>query len=165
MNAKLVAIALVLLVVGGIATEALAGLMWSNTTTSPAAPTYVDSVVMDSFAFSGDNSATLNLREGGNATSILTSYKVTDSNGDSYFLSSWSNQTIQPSAVVSEEILISDLCPSCSISGAAFTFVSGHSYTVSLYALDGNQFSFEIARKHFTYQVNLSIGFGANGQG
>ncbi len=162
MNTRLVAIAIILLIVGGIATEALAGLMWTSTT-GPSTPIYVDSVLMDSFAFSGNNSATLDLRESGNATSTLTSYRVTDSNGDSYSLLSWSNQTIQPSTVVSEDILIGDSCPSCSLSGTAFTFVSGHSYTISVYALDGNQFSFEVARKHFTYQVNLSIGFGASG--
>lgn len=166
MNQRLVAIGIVVLIVGGIATEALAGLMWPDTTqpTTPTTPTYVDSVVMDSVAFSSNSSATLDLREGGNATATLTSYQVSDSNGDTYSLTAWSSPAIPPSTVVVADILIGSSCSSCTLSGTAFTFTSGHSYVVSVYAQDGNQFSFPVTRKQFTYQVNLSIGFGTSGQ-
>lgn len=165
LNPKLVAIAIVGLIVGGFATEALAGLMTPGTTnpTNPATPTYVDSVLMDSIAFPNNSSATLYLREDGNATTTLTSYDVSDSLGDSYLMTTWSSPTIPPSTVIATNILIGSSCPSCTLSGTAFTFVSGHAYAISVYAQDGKQFSFQVARKQFTYQVTLSIGFGTNG--
>jgi len=163
MNTKLVAIAIVALIIGGIATETLAGLMWSDTSSPNTTATYVDSVVMDSVSFSSNTSASLSLREGGNATGTLTSYVVTDNSGDSYSLTTWSSPTIPPSAEITENILIGPSCPSCTLSGTAFTFKSGHSYVITVYATDGNQFDFQVTRRQFTYQVNLSIGFGTNG--
>jgi hypothetical protein len=162
LNTRLVAIVIVGLIVGGFATEALAGLMTPGTT-NPTIPTYTDSVLMDSVAFSNNRSATLYLREDGNETTTLTSYEVSDGRGDSYSLTAWSSPRIPPSTVVATDFLIGDSCPSCTLLGTAFTFMSGHTYAVTVYAQDGKQFSFQVTRKQFTYQVNLSIGFGANG--
>jgi hypothetical protein len=165
MNRKLVAAAIVVLVVGGIATEALAGLMSPDTinTTNPTTPTYVDSVAMDSVSFPDNNTATLKLRQDGNATTTLTTYKVSDSSGDSYLLANWTSPTITPSTTFTTDILIGRSCPSCTLSGNIFTFTSGQTYVVSLYASDGNQFSFQVTRNQHDYHITLTIGFGATG--
>jgi hypothetical protein len=165
MNRKLVATVIVVLVVGGIATEALAGLMSPDTinTTNPSTPTYVDSVAMDSFTFPSNSSATLKLRQDGNATTTFTAYTVSDSSGDSYVLTNWTSPTIMPSTDFTADILIDRSCPSCTISGNHFTFASGQTYIISLYASDGKQFSFQVTRNQHSYQVTLSIGLGATG--
>ncbi len=165
MNRKLVATAIVVMVVGGIATEALAGLMSPSTTdtTNPSTPTYLDSVAMDSIAFSSNNSATLKLRQDGNATTIFTTYKVSDSSGDFYLLTNWTSPTIRPSTAFAADILIGRSCPSCTLSGNLFTFASGQTYVISVYAMDGKQFSFQVTRNQHSYHITLSVGFGATG--
>jgi hypothetical protein len=165
MNRKLVATVIIVMVVGGIATEALAGLMSPSTTdtTNPTTPTYVDSVAMDSVAFPSNKSATLRLRQDGNATTTLTKYEVSDSIGDSYLLTNWTGPTITPSTLFTVDILIGNSCPSCTLSGNLFTFVSGQTYVVSVYAIDGNQFSFQVTRNQRDYHITLSVGFGTTG--
>jgi hypothetical protein len=165
MNRKLVATAIVVMVVGGIATEALAGLMSPSTsnTTNPTTPIYVDSIAMDSVAFSSNSSATLTLRQDGNATTTFTTYKVSDSSGDSYLLTNWTSPTITPANDFTADILIGSSCPTCTLSGNLFAFASGQTYVISVYAIDGNQFSFQVTRNQHSYHVTLSIGFGATG--
>jgi len=162
MNRKLVATAIVVMVVGGIATEALAGLMSPSTinTTNPSTSTYVDSVVMDSITFPSNSSATLTLRQDGNATITLTTYKVSDSSGDSYLLSNWTSPTITPSTAFTAGILIGRSCPYCTLAGNLFAFASGQTYVISVNASDGKQFSFQVTRNQHDYHISLSVGFG-----
>jgi hypothetical protein len=165
MNRKLVAMAIIVMVVGGIATEALASLMSPSTsnTTNPGTPSYVDSVALDSVAFPSNSSATLRLRQDGNATTTFTTYRVSDSSGDFYLLTNWTSPTIAPSTAFTADILIGTSCPSCTLSGNLFTFASGQTYVLSLYAMDGKQFSFQVTRNLHSYHVTLSVGFGATG--
>ena len=161
MNTKVVAIAIIGLVVGGIATEAL----MSFSAPSPSNPdnlTYVDSLVMDSAVFPTNSSVTLYLRQAGNATATLTSYKVTEDSGASYSLTTWAAPTIPPSTAITTDILIGNSCPSCTITGNPFAFRSGQTYSITVYTSDGNQFSFQ-ARRQSTYQVTLTVGFGTTG--
>jgi len=165
MNRKLVAIAIVVIVVGGIATEALAGLMSPGTTdtTNPSTPTYVDSVAMEYITFSSNSSATLKLRQDGNATTTFTTYKVSDGSGDFYLLTNWTSPTITPSTAFTADILIGRSCPSCTLSGNSFTFASGQTYVISVYTMDGKPFSFRVTRNQHGYHITLSVGFGATG--
>jgi hypothetical protein len=165
MNRKLAATVIIVIVAGGIATEALAGLMSPSTidTTNPTTPTYVDSVALDSVGFSSNSSASLQLRQDGNATTTFTAYKVSDNIGDSYLLTNWTGPTITPSTTLTLDILIGSSCPSCTLSGNIFTFTSGQTYVVRVYAMDGNQFSFEVTRNQHDYHITLSVGFGTTG--
>ena len=162
MNTKLVAIAIIALVVGGIATEALLSFS-SPSPSDTATPTYVDSIVMDSAVFPSNTTITLYLRQIGNTTATLRSYKVTEDNGDSYSLTAWPTPSIPPSAAITTDILIGSACPSCTVTGNPFTFKSGQTYSITVYASDGNQFSFQATRHQSTYSITLTVGFGTTG--
>ncbi len=163
MSSKLV----VVIVIAALAVGVLAFASLGSTNPGPTGhstpPVYVDSVTMDSAAFPDNTSATLNLRETGNATVTLTSYKVTDDNGNSYILTGGLNQLIQPSATATVNILIGSSCSSCTLSGTTFKFKSGQTYSITVYASDDQQFNFQITRHNSSYQESLTVGFGTSG--
>ena len=97
------------------------------------------------FFFSGTN-VTLFLRNIGNVSVSLVSYSVRDASGDQYALTAWSGPTIPAGSLFPAEILIGSSCPSCTLTGNAFTFTPGQTYTIVLVTSRNNQFSFSVTR-------------------
>jgi hypothetical protein len=95
---------------------------------------------IDSSAFANSTSLVLYVRNTGTVTLTLTTYYVKDSNGDQYAMLSWSGPTINPNGVVAATITIGSNCSGCTLSGSAFTFTAGYSYTVTLVTTRNNQF-------------------------
>ena len=104
-------------------------------------------------SFSSTQNATLSLRNIGTANITLATYFVKDSNGNQYARSAWNtagpNQspTISPNAAKPVYILINTACgSSCSLTGSAFQYTSGYSYTVTVTTTRNNQFTFTVTR-------------------
>ena len=111
--------------------------------------------------FSNGVNATLNLRNLGTASATLASYYVKDSNGNQYARTSWSTgpnppnaNGIAPQQLGTVFVLIgtqtgqtpAQCGTSCTLTGNAFTFTSGYSYTVTVVTGRGTQFTFTISR-------------------
>ncbi len=102
-----------------------------------------------------NNNVTMSVRNDGSTPITLKSYYVSDGSGDSYSRTSWatgpSAQTgpFAPTALASPTpiLLVSSACgASCTVSGTAFTFVPGHTYTVTLITSINTSFQFTIIR-------------------
>jgi FlaG/FlaF family flagellin (archaellin) len=98
-------------------------------------------------SFSSSTNATLSLRNLGSVNITLASYFVKDSNGNQYARSSWNAGPISPNTAKSVFIVIGTTCgSSCTLTGSAFTYTSGFSYTVTVITTRNNQFTFTITR-------------------
>ncbi len=104
-------------------------------------------------SFASNMNVTLNLREIGTANVTLTSYFVKDSSGNQYSRVSWNtaglNQppVIAPNQVKAIFVLINTTCgSSCTLTGNAYTFTSGYSYTITVTTSRNTQFSFQVTR-------------------
>jgi hypothetical protein len=116
--------------------------------TPPSAPC-TESLSLDSYTFgagSSTNNVTMYLRNFGGCNIALRAYYVKDANGNQYALTSWSGPTITPSNVVPTTIFIGSACPSCILTGTAFSFQSGFSYTITIATSRGNQFRFTVTK-------------------
>src|SRR5256712_547195 len=103
--------------------------------------------VTNSGAFSNDKNMTAYINNLGTANATLQTYYVKDSNGNSYQYSYASNApTIAPNKSVPINFPIGSLCPSYTLSGSAYTFTSGYSYTVLMITTRNNQFTFAVTR-------------------
>lgn len=89
---------------------------------------------------------TVYLRNTGTAPTTLVSYYLSDLNGDVYAKGSWTVQTIPTAALGKVYILINTACVGCTLSGSAFVFQPGSSYTLTLVTARNTQFSFVILR-------------------
>jgi len=87
---------------------------------------------------------TLYLRNTGGTPITLTSYYVKDASGNQYAKSTWTPQTITPTALGQPQILISGC--GCNNTGAPFTFQTGYSYTITLLSSRGTQFQYSVVR-------------------
>jgi hypothetical protein len=103
--------------------------------------------------FASNQNVTMNIRELGTVNVTLTSYFVKDSSGNQYSRLSWNsagpNQplVIAPNQVRGIVVVINTSCgSSCSLTGNAFTFNSGYSYTVTMVTSRNTQFSFSVTR-------------------
>jgi hypothetical protein len=103
--------------------------------------------------FASNQNVTMNIRELGTVNVTLTSYFVKDSSGNQYSRLSWNsagpNQplVIAPNQVRGIVVVINTSCGSfCSLTGNAFTFNSGYSYTVTMVTSRNTQFSFSVTR-------------------
>ena len=101
---------------------------------------------MDSSSFSSATNTTLYIRNSGSIGVTLQTYYVKDSAGDSYQLASWNGPAINPNNVSPTNFLIGASCSSCVLTGSAFTFVAGNSYTVLVITSRNNQFTFTVTR-------------------
>jgi hypothetical protein len=101
-----------------------------------------ESLNLEYFNFNSNTSATLNLRNTGTVTTSLVSYFVTDAGGDKYTLANWNGPIISPNGLGIATILIGASCPSCALSGSAFTFSRGNSYTITLVTSYNNRFAY-----------------------
>jgi FlaG/FlaF family flagellin (archaellin) len=103
-------------------------------------------------AFATNNTVvTLNLRNIGTASINLVTYYVKDTSGNTYTVGTWAGPTIAPNGVNPTSIGIGigagGSCPSgCTLSGNAYTFTAGFSYTVTVVTSRNSQFVFTVTR-------------------
>ena len=95
------------------------------------------------------------------SVTTLTAYYVRDSSGNTWELSNWNGPSISPNQVVPTNILIGSICPSCTLSGSAFTFQTGYQYTIIFVTSQNNTFSEASFTLHSgrSYQITLYAGF------
>jgi flagellin-like protein len=105
--------------------------------------------------FASNSNVTLNIRELGTVNVTLTSYFVKDSSGNQYSRTSWntSPSAFNPPAVIAPNqvkgiiVLVGTPCSTyCTLTGNAFTFNSGYSYTITMVTSRNTQFSFSVTR-------------------
>ena len=108
-------------------------------------PTF-ENLHLEMYTFSNSTSSTLYLRNAGPLPVSLITYYLIDSSNDQYSKVTWSGPTIAPNALATTYINIGASCPGCTLSGTAFTFTSGNSYTVVVVTSHGNQFTFMVNR-------------------
>jgi FlaG/FlaF family flagellin (archaellin) len=104
--------------------------------------------VSNSGAFSNSTSVTAYINNLGTANATLATYYVKDANGNSYqySYSTAGAPTIAPNTSVPLTFKIGSSCSSCTLTGTAYTFTSGYSYTVLLITSRNNQFTFTVTR-------------------
>src|SRR5256712_5910759 len=112
----------------------------------PPSPTCTETLSMELYTFSSTNNVTLYLRNTGICNVSLVTYYVVDGSGDQYALVTWSGPTITPNNVKATTILIGSACPSCTLSGTAFSFQTGSSYTIVIVTSRSNQFTFTVTK-------------------
>jgi hypothetical protein len=113
-----------------------------------------EAINMEFSGFNTGTNLTMNLRNTGSAAITLSSYYVKDSSGNQYARTTWSSGPNPQSAaanpntlVPSVFILIGSTCgTSCALTGSAFTYTAGFSYTVVVVTSRNNQFSFTVTR-------------------
>jgi hypothetical protein len=127
-------------------------------------PVPKESMSMESNSFISPTNMTISIRNTGSVAISLTSYYVKDSNGYQYARLAWATDsgpkgaaTNPPVASIAPNALGIASAPigtggagqcgtSCSLSGTAFTFTSGYSYTVTLVTARNNQFTYTVTR-------------------
>jgi len=102
-------------------------------------------------SFTSGTNVTMSIRELGTVNVTLTSYFVKDSSGNQYSRISWgapnAPPVIAPNQVKGIIVLINAGCgSSCTLTGNAFTFTSGYSYTITMVTSRNTQFSFWVTR-------------------
>jgi hypothetical protein len=126
-------------------------------------PVPKESMSMESNSFISTTNMTLSLRNTGSVAISLTSYYVKDSNGYQYARLTWATDTGPKGAATNPPV--ASIAPnslgiastpigtgagqcgsSCTLSGTAFTFTSGYSYTVTVVTARNNQFTFTVTR-------------------
>ncbi len=101
---------------------------------------------MDTYAFTAATTVSISIRNAGSAAVSLVTYYVKDSSGNTYSLTAWSGPSINPNAVNPTPVDIGATCGTCTVSGSAFTFTAGNSYTVTVVTSRNNQFVFTVLR-------------------
>ena len=126
-------------------------------------PVPKESMSMESNSFISGTNMTLSLRNTGSVAISLTSYYVKDSSGNQYARLAWATDagpkgaaanpptaSIAPNALGIASAPINTgagACGTyCSLSGTAFTFTSGYSYTITVVTARNNQFTFTVTR-------------------
>ena len=105
-----------------------------------------ESMGLDSYSFSSGTNVTMYLHNFGSVSIQLVTYYVKDASGNQYAYTAWPGPTIAPANVVPTNFLIGSSCSSCTLTGTAFTFTPGYSYTIIVVTARNNQFTFSIAR-------------------
>ncbi len=105
-----------------------------------------ESMGLDSYSFSSGTNVTMYLHNFGSVSIQLVTYYVKDASGNQYAYTAWPGPTIAPANVVPTNFLIGSSCSSCTLTGTAFTFTPGYSYTITVVTARNNQFTFSIAR-------------------
>jgi FlaG/FlaF family flagellin (archaellin) len=104
--------------------------------------------VTNSGAFGSNTNMTAYINNLGTANATLQTYYVKDSNGNSYQYSyaAGSGPTIAPNKSIPINFPIGSSCTGCTLSGSAYIFTSGYSYTVLMITTRNNQFTFSVTR-------------------
>ena len=105
-----------------------------------------ESLILEMVTFNSGTNVTLTLHNTGTVSTQLATYYVKDTAGDQYAYVAWPGPTIAPGSIVLTNFLIGSSCSSCTLSGTAFTFTSGNSYTIIIVTARNNQFSFTVTR-------------------
>ena len=105
-----------------------------------------ESMIMEMVTFNSGTNVTLTLHNTGSSSIQLVDYSVKDAAGNQYSYTSWPGPTLAAGSVVPTNILIGSSCSSCTLSGTAFTFAFGSSYTITIVTARNNQFSFTVTR-------------------
>src|SRR5207247_6885022 len=101
-----------------------------------------ESLILEMVSFHSANNVTLTLHNKVTVSIKFVTYNVKDIAGDQYTYTAWPGPTIAPGSVVLTNFLIGSSCSSCTLSGTAFTFAFGSSYTVTIVTARSNQPSF-----------------------
>ena len=101
---------------------------------------------MENNFFSSSTNVSLWLRNTGTASVSLVSYYVRDASGNQYALTTWYGPVIPVNGLGLAKILIGSSCPGCVLTGTAFTFTVGNSYTITVVTSRNNQFTFTVLR-------------------
>ena len=132
------------------------------TTTFVRSVTFTENIAPTSTAFQDSTRVAVDLLNDGNGTATLTSYYVTDSSGNEYALTNWSGPSLAPNSVTTTTFSIGSGCSQCTLYGSAFTFTSGHQYTIKVVTGRGNIFGFTVTQTSVHhYSIVLQIGFGS----
>jgi len=105
-----------------------------------------ESLNLEFAGFTSGTNVTLDLRNTGTAPIQLVSYYVKDASGDQYALVSYPGPTIPVNNVAMVFVTIGSSCPGCTLTGTAFTFTVGYSYTITFVTSRNNQFTFTVVR-------------------
>jgi len=105
-----------------------------------------ESLTLEMVTFNSGTNVTLTLHNTGTVSIQLVTYYVKDTTGDQYTYAAWAGPTIVPGSVVLTNFLIGSSCGSCTLSGTAFTFTFGNSYTITIVTARNNQFWFTATR-------------------
>jgi hypothetical protein len=109
-------------------------------------PTSQEHISIDAFSFTSSTNVTLYVRNTGTVSVQLTAYSVKDASGDSYSLATFAGPTIPPNQVVAVSFTIGSSCTGCTLSGNAFTFMAGYSYSIIITTARNNFFTFTATR-------------------
>ena len=90
---------------------------------------YTEDIAPGSTTFEDSDHVAVDLENNGSGTTTLTSYYVTDSNGNEYTLANWNGPSLAPNSVTTATFSIGSSCSQCTLHGSAFTFTSGNQYT------------------------------------
>ncbi len=101
---------------------------------------------METATFTDTQNVVINIRNTGSAAVTLVTYYVKDNSANTYTLATWSGPSISPNAVSATTFSIGSSCASCTLSGTAFTFTAGNSYTVTVVTSRNSQFVFTVTR-------------------
>jgi hypothetical protein len=104
--------------------------------------------VSNSGAFASGTSMTAYINSLGTANTTIVTYYVKDANGNSYQYNyaTGAGPTIAPNTSVPITFTIGSSCSGCTLTGSAYTFTSGYSYTVLMITSRNNQFTFTVTR-------------------
>ncbi len=105
-----------------------------------------EALSLENTSFSSSTLATLFIRNTGTLSVSLITYYVKDASGNQYAETTWAGPTGSPNSLLTTQIAIGSSCNSCALSGSAFTFVAGNSYTIVVVTSRNNQFTFTIIR-------------------
>lgn len=103
---------------------------------------------LENYSFTNNTMAVLYIRNSGSTTVSLATYYVKDASGDEYSNTAWIGPTISVNALAQANFDINTAgnhC-GCTLSGTAFTFVAGNSYTITIVTARNNQFIFTIIK-------------------
>ena len=106
-----------------------------------------EAINIENSSFSTNSTvATLYLRNTGTASISLITYYVKDTANNQYSRTTWTGPTMSPNGLSTTYVSIGASCSACTLTGTAFTFTAGNSYTVTVITSRNNQFVFTIVR-------------------
>ena len=112
----------------------------------PAPPSGRENIIVEYQGFDSTNkNMTLYLRNIGSSQTTLTSYYVSDLNGNQFAKTIWSGPRIAPTTLGKAYIAINAAC-GCQLTGSSFTYYPGNTYIVTVVTARSNQFQFTILR-------------------
>ncbi len=88
----------------------------------------------------------LYLRNTGSTSISLVAYYVSDTSNDTYARTPWTGPSITANSTVPVNFPIGSSCGNCTLTGTAFTFTPGNSYSITNFTARNKRFTFTITR-------------------